>query len=458
MHRRGPDGTGVHAMGRVAFGHRRLKILDLSECGAQPMVDNELGLTTVFNGLIYNFRELTRGAGGPRLPLLLHHGHRGAAQGLPQVGPGVRRALPRHVRLRRSLDRDTGVLTLGPRPAGDQAAVLHADARTGCGSPRALPALLRGRRGRHVDRQGRPAPLHELPLGRPGAAHDPATASASCPRRRCAPSQPDGTFTDHVYWRPEHVRRPEFAGMSSADWRDAVLAALRLAVKRRMVADVPVGVLLSGGLDSSLVVGLLAQEGQRGLKTFSVGFHATAGESGDEFEYSDLVAAASSARTTSRSSSTPTGCSRPSTRRSRRWPSRWSATTAWPSTCCRRRSRSRSRWCSPGRARTRCSPATAGTRRWPEVPRDAGPGGVRQGLHRPPARRARAHPRARLAARRRPVARLHPRALRDAGRGDDARRRAADGLDDHAGRRPGEAGRQHDHGVGAGSARPLPRP
>ena len=45
-------------MGRAAFGHRRLKILDLSECGAQPMVDNDCGLTTVFNGLIYNFREL----------------------------------------------------------------------------------------------------------------------------------------------------------------------------------------------------------------------------------------------------------------------------------------------------------------------------------------------------------------------------------------------------------------
>jgi asparagine synthase (glutamine-hydrolysing) len=57
-----------------------------------------------------------------------------------------------------------------------------------------------------------------------------------------------------------------------------------------MVADVPVGVLLSGGLDSSLVVALLAREGQTGLKTFSVGFHATAGEAGDEFEFSDLVA------------------------------------------------------------------------------------------------------------------------------------------------------------------------
>ena len=62
MHRRGPDGTGVHAMGRAAFGHRRLKILDLSECGAQPMVDNELGLTTVFNGLIF-WKNITLGGG-----------------------------------------------------------------------------------------------------------------------------------------------------------------------------------------------------------------------------------------------------------------------------------------------------------------------------------------------------------------------------------------------------------
>ena len=57
-----------------------------------------------------------------------------------------------------------------------------------------------------------------------------------------------------------------------------------------MVADVPVGVLLSGGIDSSLVVALLAEAGQHGLKTFSIGFESAGGESGDEFEYSDLVA------------------------------------------------------------------------------------------------------------------------------------------------------------------------
>src|SRR5690606_14219619 len=58
MHDRGPDGSGVVAHGATALGHRRLKIVDLSECAAQPMVDAELGLTLVFNGMVYNYREL----------------------------------------------------------------------------------------------------------------------------------------------------------------------------------------------------------------------------------------------------------------------------------------------------------------------------------------------------------------------------------------------------------------
>ena len=57
-----------------------------------------------------------------------------------------------------------------------------------------------------------------------------------------------------------------------------------------MVADVPVGVLLSGGLDSSLVVALLARQGQRGLPTFSIGFESVGGREGDEFRYSDVIA------------------------------------------------------------------------------------------------------------------------------------------------------------------------
>ena len=77
---------------------------------------------------------------------------------------------------------------------------------------------------------------------------------------------------------------------SPLDWQEEVMTGLRRAVKRRLVADVPVGVLLSGGLDSSLIVGLLAEAGQHGLNTFSVGFESVSGEPGDEFAYSDIVA------------------------------------------------------------------------------------------------------------------------------------------------------------------------
>src|SRR5690606_36540684 len=82
----------------------------------------------------------------------------------------------------------------------------------------------------------------------------------------------DGSRRDTHYWDPPFERVPSHSGFSADDWRSEVLAALKKAVERRMVADVPVGVLLSGGVDSSLIVGLLAEAGQTGLMTFSVGF------------------------------------------------------------------------------------------------------------------------------------------------------------------------------------------
>src|SRR5690242_19277885 len=55
---RGPDGEGLWARERLAFGHRRLRIIDLSDAGCQPMTDEQLGLTVVINGCIYNYRQL----------------------------------------------------------------------------------------------------------------------------------------------------------------------------------------------------------------------------------------------------------------------------------------------------------------------------------------------------------------------------------------------------------------
>ena len=101
--------------------------------------------------------------------------------------------------------------------------------------------------------------------------------------------EPDGRRREERYWSAPHSRLPEQERWDEHDWQDALLDALRTAVDRRMVADVPVGVLLSGGLDSSLIVALLAEAGQHGLETFSIGFESGGGREGDEFRYSDLI-------------------------------------------------------------------------------------------------------------------------------------------------------------------------
>ena len=103
--------------------------------------------------------------------------------------------------------------------------------------------------------------------------------------------QPDGCTRRHASTGHRVFERdPARASWTERDWQDALMDALRTAVARRMVADVPVGVLLSGGIDSSIVVALLAEQGQHGLATFSIGFDSVGDESGDEYFYSDLIA------------------------------------------------------------------------------------------------------------------------------------------------------------------------
>ncbi len=284
---RGPDGSGVHAAGRIALGHRRLKILDLSERGAQPMVDPELGLTVVFNGCIYNYRELRAE--------LQQHGYRFFSDSDTEVllksfhrwGAGcVEHFLGMFAFA--VADHDTGVLTLGRDRLGIKPLYL-AETAGRLRFASSLPALLEGG---GVDTSIDKVALHHYMTFHSivPAPHTILTGIRKLPPATVRTIQPDGASTEHLYWQPSHVRDPGRARMNAGDWRDAVLDSLKRAVRRRMVADVPVGVLLSGGLDSSLIVALLAAGGQRGLKTFSIGFHAAAGESGDEFVYSDLVA------------------------------------------------------------------------------------------------------------------------------------------------------------------------
>lgn len=284
---RGPNGVGVWAQGPVAFGHRRLAIIDLTSTGAQPMVDTELGLTVIFNGCIYNYPQLRREleAAGHRfvstsdtevvLKAYAEWGIRCTARFAGMFAFAI-------------AERDSGRLVL----ARDRLGIKPMYLAPGPGRLRfasTLPALLAAG---GIDTDIDPVALHHY-LSFHSVVPAPLTILRGV--RKLPPAtvrviEADGTSTDTLYWSAPAERDPEREGWTEDDWEGAVLDRLRVAVERRMVADVPVGVLLSGGLDSSLVVALLAEAGQRGLATFSIGFEAAGGESGDEFEYSDLIA------------------------------------------------------------------------------------------------------------------------------------------------------------------------
>jgi asparagine synthase (glutamine-hydrolysing) len=284
---RGPDGEGVVARGRVALGHRRLKIIDLSERAAQPMSDPVLGLTLVFNGCIYNYRELRREleAMGYRFfsegdtEVVLKGWHAWGA-GAPERLQGMF-AFALH-------ERDSGRVILARDRLGIKP-LYYAEKPGELRFASSLPALLAAG---GLDTSIDPVALNYY-LSFHAVVPAPHTILKGV--RKLPPAtlrviEPDGRAVDREYWSLSFARGAEDQLRSSAEWREQLAAALRRAVERRMVADVPVGVLLSGGVDSSLIVGLLTEAGQVGLNTFSIGFEAANDESGDEFVYSDLVA------------------------------------------------------------------------------------------------------------------------------------------------------------------------
>jgi asparagine synthase (glutamine-hydrolysing) len=285
--RRGPDGSGFWAQGTVALAHLRLKIIDLSERAAQPMVDPELGLTVVFNGCIYNYPQLREELQAAGYRFFSHGDTEVILKAYHAWGERFVERLYGMFALC-IVERDSGRVILARDRLGIKP--LYLSERPGrLRFASTLPALLAGG---DVDTSIDPVGLHSYLTFH---AVVPASRTiikgvTKVPPGTVVVVEPDGSRRDHTYWQPRFERDPEREGMTSADWQDAILAALRTAVERRLVSDVPVGVLLSGGLDSSLIVGLLAEAGQHGLATFSVGFESVGGEEGDEFKYSDVVA------------------------------------------------------------------------------------------------------------------------------------------------------------------------
>jgi asparagine synthase (glutamine-hydrolysing) len=284
---RGPDGQGSWSSGRVAFGHRRLSVIDLSPAGAQPMVDNELGLTAAFNGCIYDYKELRAELEGHGYRFFSTSDTEVILKGYAHWGADVVSHL--HGMFAFVIhERDTGRVVMARDRLGIKPLYL-AETPERLRFASSLPALLRSG---GIDTAIDPVALHHYLTWH---AVVPAPRTLLTGVRKLPPAtvrlvEPDGRSTEHRYWAPRYERRPEHAGWSPRDWEDAIEEALRVAVRRRLVADIPVGVLLSGGLDSSLIVGLLAEEGQHGLATFSIGFEAAGGREGDEFAYSDVIA------------------------------------------------------------------------------------------------------------------------------------------------------------------------
>jgi len=274
IHRRGPDSDGqwCDAAAGIALGHRRLAIIDLSVEGAQPMTSADGRYVIAYNGEVYNFRELREelAAAG--------HGFRGHSDTEVMLAAisqwGLQAALKRFVGMfafalwdrqerRLSLARDR----LGIKPlyyarvdgqilfASELRAIRQHPAFTGTLDREALTLYLM--------RNCVPAPWSIFREAR------------KLPPASILTIEADGGETTQTFWSLREVADAGMAERFRGDESEAVVELERIlgeAVRCRMVADVPLGVFLSGGVDSSTVAALMQAHSNRPVKTFSIGF------------------------------------------------------------------------------------------------------------------------------------------------------------------------------------------
>ena len=264
-HHRGPDSQGVHTEPGVGLGIQRLRIIDL-ETGDQPIFSEDRSVVVVLNGEIYNFRELREE--------LESRGHRFSTRADTEVivhlyeelgTDCVKRlhgmfglAIWDQPRRRLILARDR----LGKKP------LYYSRRGDTLSFASELGALLEDREiPRDIDFQALDAYLAYRYVPSPLSAF---RAVRKVPPAHTLEFDADGLRIE-PYWKLDYGRRAEFA--SDAEAVEALRDELRGAVRRRMIADVPLGAFLSGGIDSSAVVAAMAEASDRPVKTFSIGFH-----------------------------------------------------------------------------------------------------------------------------------------------------------------------------------------
>ena len=284
--RRGPDHEGQWHQGPIALGHRRLAVIDLHPRANQPLRDVDTGCVLVFNGCIYNYPELREE--------LQARGHRFHTTGDSEV---ILKAWAEWGA--DCLQRLHGMFAFALWDPGSETLFLARD-RLGikplyychdadlfrfASNVQALLAT------NDVDRTLDAVALHHhLSLH----AVVPAPRTLLRAVRKLAPGhcltvRADGSVEEHAWWQLDaHNPAPT---QTAQEWVEQVHVLLREAVRKRIeISDIPVGVLLSGGLDSSLLVALLAEHGPAHIRTYSIGFEDAGGEAGHEFAYSDAVA------------------------------------------------------------------------------------------------------------------------------------------------------------------------
>lgn len=278
MKHRGPDGSGVWAdeNAGIALSHRRLSIQDLSSAGKQPMASACGRFVITFNGEVYNFRplraELERAGHGFR-------GHSDTEVILAAVREwGIDKALPKLQGMFAFglWDRQKRTLTLvrdrvGKKPLYygwfGNTFLFGSEQKALRQHPDFCPDIDRNVLGTFIQYSWIPSPysifkqVKKLP---------PGTALTLSPGDDRDFSQPQ------TYWSAREVaergEREPFDG-SLAEATDALEELLRDAVEERMIADVSLGAMLSGGFDSSVIVSLMQSISATPVKTFSIGFH-----------------------------------------------------------------------------------------------------------------------------------------------------------------------------------------
>ncbi|MEZ5740157.1 MAG: asparagine synthase-related protein [Burkholderiaceae bacterium] len=327
---RGPDASGLQVHGPVGFGHRRLKIIDLSDHSRQPLVDSMSGATIVFNGCIYNYRELR--------DELISAGATFFSQGDTEV---VLRAWQQWGE--QALDRLQGMFAFVIHER-DSGRVIMARDRFGIKPlylsqqgqrlrfASSLPALLAGG---DVDTGIDKVALNHYAGFRVVPRHARSARVRDCHRRRCCFERRTAVFARQALLAAGIRRRP-----TSSNWAPTNAQPGRrrpeLAIAA-LVADVPVGVLLSGEVDSGLIVALLANAGQHGLELSRSASNDQRRE-GRRFRVLEMSWPGIRHRPSSDLHHDRAGCWSGCPGRLPRCPNRWCPMTMSGSTCSRRRS------------------------------------------------------------------------------------------------------------------------